>query len=115
MFPTSKTSGAEAKGLVDESKGLVWSQRSGLRSKGLPLAGSLAFFLTKGLVKAGGQDQTFVATLAHGEEGKMRLTFPTGLLGLLKMMALGPYIKDVRRIFGILDPLPPLSAFWLDL
>ena len=63
MFPTSKTSGAEAKGLVDESKGLVWSQRSGLRSKGLPLAGSLAFFLAKGLVKAGGQDQTFVATL----------------------------------------------------
>ena len=29
--------------------------------------------------------------------------------------ALGPYIKDVRKIFGILDPLPPLSAFWLDL
>ena len=27
----------------------------------------------------------------------------------------GPYIKDVRKIFGILDPLPPLSAFWLDL
>ena len=27
----------------------------------------------------------------------------------------GPYIKDARKIFGILDPLPPLSAFWLDL
>ena len=22
----------------------------------------------------------------------------------------GPYIKDARKIFGILDPLPPLSA-----
>ena len=27
----------------------------------------------------------------------------------------GPYIKDVRKIFGILDPLPPLSEFWIDL
>ena len=27
----------------------------------------------------------------------------------------GPYIKDVRKIFGILDPLPPLSTFCLDL
>ena len=27
----------------------------------------------------------------------------------------GPFIKDVGKIFGILDPLPPLSAFWLDL
>ena len=27
----------------------------------------------------------------------------------------GPYIKDVRKIFGFLDPLPPLSEFWLDL
>ena len=23
----------------------------------------------------------------------------------------GPYIKDVRKISGILDPLPPFSAF----
>ena len=23
----------------------------------------------------------------------------------------GPYIKDVRKIFGFFDPLPPLSAF----
>ena len=27
----------------------------------------------------------------------------------------GPYIKDVRKISWILDPLPPFSAFWLDL
>ena len=27
----------------------------------------------------------------------------------------GLYIKDVRKIFGFFDPLPPLSEFWLDL
>ena len=27
----------------------------------------------------------------------------------------GPYIKDVRKIFGFFDPLPPLSEFWLEL
>ena len=27
----------------------------------------------------------------------------------------GPYLNDVYTIFGILDPLPPLSAFWPDL
>ena len=26
----------------------------------------------------------------------------------------GPYLNDVYTIFGILDPLPPLSAFWPD-
>ena len=56
MFPTSQTPGSDA-------KGLVWSQRFGLWSKGLPLAGPLDFSKTKGLVKAGGQYQTFVATL----------------------------------------------------
>ena len=25
---------------------------------------------------------------------------------------LGPYLNDVYTIFGILDPLPPLSTFW---
>ena len=27
----------------------------------------------------------------------------------------GPYIKDVRKIFGFIDPLPPLSEFLIDL
>ena len=27
----------------------------------------------------------------------------------------GPYIKDVRKIFGFFDPLPPLSEFFIDL
>ena len=27
----------------------------------------------------------------------------------------GPYIKDIHKIFGFFDPLPPLSEFWLDL
>ena len=26
----------------------------------------------------------------------------------------GPYLNDVYTIFGILDPLPPLSTFWQD-
>ena len=35
----------------------------------------------------------------------------------LKLNAIckGPYIKDVRKIFRILDALPPLSAFLLNL
>ena len=28
-----------------------------------------------------------------------------------KMISMGPYIKDVRKILGILDPLPPLVRF----
>ena len=28
---------------------------------------------------------------------------------------LGPFTNDVSYIFGILDPLPPLSAFWANL
>ena len=55
-------------------------------------------------------------SLSQSKEG----SFPDGkicdqVFARAREIHKGPYIKDVRKIFGILDPLPPLSAFWLDL
>ena len=46
---------------------------------------------------------------------KSALSFSNHHLSYSRHSSLGPYIKEVRKIFRILDPLPPLSAFLLDL
>ena len=46
-------------------------------------------------------EDVWMALFAHIARGAIQYTW-------------GPYLNDVYTLFGIFDPLPPLSTFWQD-
>ena len=60
------------------------------------------------------RENHFTAVTETTEWWGLRVSMQSGGRGGIAFLNWGSFIKDVRKIFGILDPLPPLFAFWAE-